>query len=73
VPSVPRTDGTGQGPLRCWIPDDILKIRRTDPALARRWRLGVREALGPAVSHGYQVTAVADPGWYVLRKPRARP
>jgi predicted GNAT superfamily acetyltransferase len=58
--------------LRCWIPGDILTIRRTDPGLARRWRVAVRKALGGAVSEGYQVTGVMDPGWYVLEKAQAR-
>ena len=71
--TAPQADGTGPGQLRCWIPEDILAIRRTDPALARRWRLAVREALGGAISDGYQVTAVLDPGWYALEKAQARP
>jgi predicted GNAT superfamily acetyltransferase len=58
--------------LRCWIPGDILTIRRTDPGLARRWRLAVRQALGGAVAAGYQVTGMMDPGWYVLEKAQAR-
>jgi len=53
---------------RCWIPGDIIAIRRTDPGLARRWRLAVRQALGGALAEGYQVTGVMDPGWYVLEK-----
>jgi predicted GNAT superfamily acetyltransferase len=58
--------------LRCWIPADILTVRRTDPDLARRWRIAVRTALGGAVAEGYQVTGVSDPGWYVLEKAQAR-
>jgi predicted GNAT superfamily acetyltransferase len=57
--------------LRCWIPAEIIAVRRTDPGLARRWRLAVREALGGAVADGYQVTGVMEPGWYVLEKARA--
>ncbi len=34
----PRAEGTGPGLLRCWIPEDMLTVRRPDPALARRWR-----------------------------------
>jgi predicted GNAT superfamily acetyltransferase len=62
--------GAGPGPLRCWIPEDMLTIRRTNPALARRWRLAVREALGGALGGGYQVTGVLRTGWYVLEKGR---
>jgi predicted GNAT superfamily acetyltransferase len=57
--------------LRCWIPADILATRRTDPGLARRWRVAVRTALGGAVAEGYQVTGVSDSGWYVLEKAQA--
>lgn len=58
--------------LRCWIPGEILAVRRADPGLARRWRLAVRTALGGAVTEGYQVTGVMDPGWYVLEKAQVR-
>jgi predicted GNAT superfamily acetyltransferase len=67
--TVPQ-DGTGPGLLRCWIPEDMLTLRRTNPALAHRWRLAVREALGGAVDGGYQVTGVLRAGWYVLEKRR---
>jgi predicted GNAT superfamily acetyltransferase len=67
--TVPQA-GVGPGLLRCWIPEDMLTIRRTNPALARRWRLAVREALGGAVDGGYQVTGVLRTGWYVLEKGR---
>jgi predicted GNAT superfamily acetyltransferase len=67
--TVPQAD-TGPGMLRCWIPEGILTIRRTNPALARRWRLAVREVLGGAVDGGYQVTAVLRSGWYVLEQGR---
>src|SRR5215469_10481855 len=67
--TVPQA-GAGPGLLRCWIPEDMLTIRRTDPALARRWRLAVRAALGGAVGGGYQVTGALRTGWYVLEKGR---
>ena len=71
--TAPGTYSARSGRLRCWIPDDILAIRRTDPGLARRWRLAVREALGGALAEGHQVTGVIDPGWYFLEKAqRAR-
>jgi predicted GNAT superfamily acetyltransferase len=57
--------------LRCWIPEDIMSVRRTSPQLARRWRLAMREALGGALGGGYRVTGLMEPGWYVLEKVRA--
>jgi len=69
--TVPGAGGGGPGRLRCWIPDGILSIRRTDPGLAGRWRLAVRGALGGAIGDGYQVTGLMEPGWYVLEKAQA--
>lgn len=70
--TVPQADPDGPSRLRCWIPADILTIRHADPALARRWRLALRDTLGRAVGHGYQVTEVMDPGWYLLEKAWAQ-
>jgi len=58
--------------LRCWIPEDVMSARRTNPELARRWRLAVREVLGGALGDGYRVTGMMEPGWYVLQKAEAR-
>ena len=69
--TMPGAGSSGPGRLRCWIPDGILTIRRTDPGLARRWRLAVREALGGAIGDGYRVTGLMQPGWYVLEKAQA--
>ena len=46
----------------------MITLRRADPALAHRWRLAVRQALGGAVKSGYQVTRVLRTGWYILEK-----
>jgi predicted GNAT superfamily acetyltransferase len=61
----------GPGRLRCWIPEGVLRTRRTNPELARRWRLAVREALVGALAGGYRITGMMEPGWYVLEKARA--
>jgi predicted GNAT superfamily acetyltransferase len=68
---VPGPAGDGAGRLRCWIPEDIMPVRRTSPELARRWRLALREALGGALGDGYRVTGMMEPGWYVLEKAEA--
>lgn len=70
APGTVPQDGTGPRLVRCWIPEDILALRRTNPALARGWRLAVREALSNAVDDGYQVTAVLRTGWYILERER---
>ncbi len=69
---VAQTVPAASARLQCWIPGDIIAIRRTDPGLARRWRLAVRKALGGAVAEGYQVTGVMDPGWYLLEKAQVK-
>jgi hypothetical protein len=46
-------------------------MRKRDPALASRWRLAMRAALGGAIRAGYQVTRLAQPGWYMLERTGA--
>jgi predicted GNAT superfamily acetyltransferase len=54
------------------IPDDIVALRNSDPDLARRWRLALRETLGAALEDGYRADGITRDGWYVVRRnPRA--
>ena len=48
------------------LPDDVVSLRRADPALGLAWRLVVREALTSAFAAGLRVTAVTSAGAYVL-------
>jgi predicted GNAT superfamily acetyltransferase len=50
----------------CQVPDDIVALRRSDPKLARAWRMAVRKALVTAFDAGYRVTGVTRTGWYIL-------
>jgi len=52
--------------LLCRVPDDIVALRRQDPALARAWRLALREAITRAIDRGYAITGATRSGWYVL-------
>ncbi len=52
------------------VPDDIVAIRRDDPALARRWRARVRAALEPQLAAGGRVVGLTGDGSYVLEVPR---
>ena len=54
--------------LLCAVPDDIVALRRADPALARSWRLALRSVLVDAFAAGYGITAATRSGWYVLRR-----
>jgi predicted GNAT superfamily acetyltransferase len=68
VAGEPLPHAGGPGEARCWIPPDMLALRRRDPEMARRWRLAVRESLGGALGRGWLVDGFAEPGWYVLRR-----
>jgi predicted GNAT superfamily acetyltransferase len=59
-----------RGTLLCQIPEDIVVVRRSDPALARSWRLALRSALDSAFASGFEVTGATKSGWYVLNRPR---
>ena len=50
------------------IPEDIVAVRAADPALARRWRLALRETLGAALEEGYHADGLTRDGWYVVRR-----
>jgi predicted GNAT superfamily acetyltransferase len=57
------------------IPGDIKALRRSDPALAERWRRGVRQAFKAAFAVGYRADGFVRDGtgparrcYYVLRR-----
>ncbi len=54
--------------LLCAVPDDIVAVRRTDPALARSWRIALRTVMADAFEAGYEVGGATRSGWYVLRR-----
>lgn len=57
---------TGSTPVEVPTPDDIVVLRRTDPAAARRWRHDVRDRLEPLIAGGGTVTAFTRDGAYVV-------
>lgn len=50
------------------VPPDIEALRVTDPALAQKWRLAVREALFTLVADGARIAGFDRTGWYVVRR-----
>jgi predicted GNAT superfamily acetyltransferase len=54
--------------LLCQVPEDIVSVRRANPALAHAWRLAARRALGTSFDAGYGVSGATRTGWYVLAK-----
>ncbi|WP_369246926.1 chorismate synthase [Streptomyces sp. R41] len=53
----------------CRVPDDIVKLRATDPLPALRWRHAVREVFTEAFAEGYVATGMSRDGWYTLTRP----
>ena len=51
------------------VPADIEGLRRSDPPLARRWRLAVREALHGRMQAGWQIEGFRLDHHYVLTRP----
>ncbi len=55
-------------PLLCPLPPDVVALRRSDPALARQWRLALRDTMGRAMAAGYRATAMTGAGAYLLER-----
>jgi predicted GNAT superfamily acetyltransferase len=53
-------------PLLIQVPEDIVALRRSEPAVAKTWRLALRDALTRSLSAGYEITGASRDGWYVL-------
>jgi predicted GNAT superfamily acetyltransferase len=64
----PVAGSSSAGVLLCQVPDDIVALRHSDPALAHSWRLAVRRALSSALDSGYGVSGATRAGWYVLER-----
>lgn len=54
--------------LICQVPEDIVALRRTAPAIARSWRVALRRVMSGAMKAGYRVTGATRSGWYVLER-----
>lgn len=50
------------------VPRDIAALRAADPAMARRWRIAVRDALTGLVGRGGRIDGFDRAGWYVVRR-----
>jgi predicted GNAT superfamily acetyltransferase len=60
-------DGTGvDDPLLLPTPDDVVTLRRTDPAAVARWRAQSRAAWHAALADGRRVLGFSRDGDYVL-------
>ena len=52
--------------LLCEVPDDIVALRRSEPSLARAWRMALRKTFADAIAARYEVVGATRSGWYVL-------
>ncbi len=52
----------------CWVPEDILTLRRTDESAARAWRRALRDTLGTSMEEGFVASGMTRSGWYVLTR-----
>ena len=59
-------EGKADG-LRLELPENLNALLQTDPALALKWRLAVRETLQHYLERGYKVTRFVE-GAYLLKK-----
>jgi predicted GNAT superfamily acetyltransferase len=50
------------------VPRHIEGLRTTDPMLAQRWRIALRDSLGTLLADGARITGFDREGWYVLRR-----
>jgi len=50
------------------VPADVATLRATDPAMATRWRMAVRDVLGGLLADGARVAGFDRAGWYVLTR-----
>jgi predicted GNAT superfamily acetyltransferase len=58
--------------LLCHIPDDVVELRKQDPAAALDWRHALRKTFGHALQNGHTARAITRSGWYLLeQKPAA--
>jgi predicted GNAT superfamily acetyltransferase len=67
----PVTANSSARVLICQVPEDIVALRRSDPSLAREWRMALRDTLGGAMRRGYVVIGATRSGWYVLESSTA--
>jgi predicted GNAT superfamily acetyltransferase len=65
APAVSEADGDT---LLAWIPEDIVRLRESDPAGAHAWRRALRETAGRRLSNGYRAEAITRDGWFVLTR-----
>jgi predicted GNAT superfamily acetyltransferase len=67
LPSADSMPPVPPGTIAVPTPDDIVVLRRTDPADASAWRLRLREELGVPLTQGGEVVGFTRDGDYLVR------
>lgn len=62
----PRPARATSGTVLVAVPDDVERLRREQPDLARRWRHAVRDVLGGLMSGGARVVGFANQEGYLV-------
>jgi predicted GNAT superfamily acetyltransferase len=65
----PEAFTAGAETILCQVPEDIVALRRSDPAVALSWRLALRDAMLAAFDRELAILGVTRDGWYVLGRP----
>ena len=55
--------------LLMWVPADIVKMRADSPAIARQWRMALRQSMLTALEAGYRCEGMSKAGEYVFQAP----
>ncbi|MEV5848153.1 chorismate synthase [Streptomyces sp. NPDC051985] len=58
----------GDRAVWCRVPEDVVRLRAADPALALRWRYAVREVFTAAFAEGFRAVGMSRDGWYTLAR-----
>ncbi|HZD01558.1 MAG TPA: GNAT family N-acetyltransferase [Actinomycetes bacterium] len=56
--------------LLAWVPQDVVALRASDPALALQWRRALRTTMGSAMRRGFVAAGMTRSGWYLLERSR---
>lgn len=64
----PSATLSGGEALLAWVPDDIVRLRQSDPPRADAWREALRAAVGGALADGYRGEAITRDGWLILTR-----
>jgi predicted GNAT superfamily acetyltransferase len=64
----PATSAVDGETLLAWIPEDIVRLRRSDAAAGRAWRRALRATVGRCLADGFRAEAITRDGWFVLTR-----